>query len=90
MTINPQQNEHACLKHPAWTSVGLNIASHPTKEAQFALIQTKNTIFDRVEILRENSESITIKYKTIERGASMDRTETIKKRDIIVRRNYVN
>ena len=56
----------------------------------FAMIRTRNAQYDRVEILKDKTESYEIKYPKLTMGGPVDIFETIPKATIVRFRAYQN
>ena len=88
--------ESLSLARPAWDSLSLISPSMPEKTRRFAFIRTIHAVYDRVEIVKESSESIHIQFLgrvKDERGKLIPRRvkEVLRKKgEIIVMRNYTD
>lgn len=83
------------LAKPAWDSLSLVIPSKPKEACKFAFIRTIHAVYDRVEIIEEDSSIIYIQFL----GRAKDKKgklvpkqikEMLKKSEIIVMRNYTD
>lgn len=92
------ENSYLSLRRPAWTSTLLNCISRLTvnlpsksKKRKFAFIRSRKGIYDRIEIISENSTQIVVKFVSKSHRDLWKVkyiTEVIKKSDILERRNY--
>lgn len=92
-------NTYLSLQRPAWTSTFLGCFHKPIKSStseqkskskKFAFIRTRKAIYDRVEIIKDLSSLLIIKFMCRKGRNKKLITESIKKSDILERRNYKN
>ena len=89
-------NTYLSLQRPAWTSTFLgcfqrsskNLNAEQSKSKKFAFIRTRKAIYDRVEILKDLSSLLIIKFMCRKGRSKKLVTESIKKSDVLERRNY--
>jgi len=90
-------NSYLSLQRPAWTSTILSCFHKSTmnstseqkgKQKRFTFLRTRNAIYDRVEILKDLSSLLVIKFMCRKGKSKKLVTESIKKSDILERRNY--